>query len=82
MEHIMNMELADNKLTNIKFITENFPNIDRLQLSRNQITSVETVSRLKGMKKLNLRNNKLTVLPDEICTLTSMEGLNIRHNKL
>lgn len=34
------------------------------------------------MKKLNLRNNELSVLPDEICTLANMEGLNIRHNKL
>ena len=36
----MNMELADNKLTNVRFITENFPNLDRLQLSRNTIKTV------------------------------------------
>jgi len=35
MKQIINMELADNKFTNIKFITSNFPNLDRLQLSRN-----------------------------------------------
>lgn len=58
------MELADNNLTSIKFITANFPKLDRLQLSRNQINDVETISKLKAMKKLNLRNNKLTVLPD------------------
>lgn len=34
------------------------------------------------MKKLNLRNNKLTVLPDAICDLAHLEGLNIRHNQL
>jgi Leucine-rich repeat (LRR) protein len=51
-------------LTNILFITQNFPNLDRLQLSRNAIKSVETISQLKGMKKLNLRNNELTALPD------------------
>lgn len=57
MNHVMNMELADNKLTNIEFITANFPNLDRLQLSRNKIQSVDTISKLRCMKKLNLRNN-------------------------
>lgn len=82
MSSVMNMELADNKLTNVSFITENFPNLDRLQLSRNNIKTVETISRLKFMKKLNLRNNELKELPDEICELANLEGLNIRHNPL
>jgi Leucine-rich repeat (LRR) protein len=82
MENILNMELADNKLTNISFITENFPKLDRLQLSRNKITKVDTIARLKDMKKLNLRNNELQELPDELCELPVLEGLNIRHNKL
>jgi Leucine-rich repeat (LRR) protein len=59
MENISNMELADNKLTSVYFITENFPKLERLQLSRNKITNVESISKLKTMKKLNLRNNEL-----------------------
>ena len=35
MENIKNLELADNALTNIQFITQNFPNVTRLQLSTN-----------------------------------------------
>ena len=72
MAAVANMELADNKLTDIKFITEFYPNLDRLQLSRNKIVSVETIERLTKMKKLNLRNNKLTVLPDSICDLAQL----------
>lgn len=34
MKLIKNMELADNKLTKIQFIIENFPNLERLQLSK------------------------------------------------
>jgi Leucine-rich repeat (LRR) protein len=44
MAHIKNMELADNLLTNITFIAEHFPNLQRLQLSRNRIESIEGVA--------------------------------------
>ena len=64
MDNIRNMELADNQLTNIKLITENFPCLDRLQLSRNKIANIDSVSQLMFLKKLNLRDNKLTYLPD------------------
>jgi Leucine-rich repeat (LRR) protein len=64
MDQIRNMELADNKLTNIKFITSNFPKLDRLQLSRNILNSIDTISKLSNMTKLNIRNNKLKELPE------------------
>jgi hypothetical protein len=41
-------------------------------LSRNKLVSVETIERLTKMKKLNLRNNKLAVLPDSICDLAQL----------
>jgi Leucine-rich repeat (LRR) protein len=64
MERIKNMELADNKLTRVDFITAHFPNLDRLQLSRNAINNIDTISRLTKMVKLNLRDNHLVKLPD------------------
>jgi Leucine-rich repeat (LRR) protein len=64
MKQIKNMELADNKFTNINFITSNFPNLDRLQLSRNLLQSIDTISKLADMTKLNIRNNRLKELPD------------------
>lgn len=82
MDQVKNIELADNKLTNIKFITTNYPNLERLQLSRNILQNIDTVSKLRGMTKLNLRDNKLTALPDELCDLVKLEGLNIRNNQI
>ena len=82
MNHINNLELADNKLTNIGFIVSNFKKIERLQLSRNQIDNIDGISRLKLLSKLNLRNNKISVLPDEICLLSNLKGINIRYNKI
>lgn len=64
MDHIKNMELADNKLTNIQIITDNFPNLERLQLSRNRICNIDSISKLINMTKLNLRDNRLEKLPD------------------
>lgn len=64
MDHIINMELADNKLTNIRFIASHFPNLQRLQLSRNHIDNIDGVSRLTHITKLNLRDNRLNRLPD------------------
>jgi Leucine-rich repeat (LRR) protein len=64
MDHIRNMELADNKLTSIHFIANNFPNLQRLQLSRNRIENIDGVARLTHITKLNLRDNRLTNLPD------------------
>lgn len=64
MAHIKNMELADNKLTNIQIITDNFPNLERLQLSRNRVNNIDSISKLINMTKLNLRDNRLEKLPD------------------
>lgn len=64
MDHIKNMELADNKLTNIQIITDNFPNLERLQLSRNRVSNIDSISKLINMTKLNLRDNRLEKLPD------------------
>jgi len=63
MEKIRNMEMADNNLTRVDFITENLPNLTRLQLSRNNVENIDTISKLEKLVKLNLRDNKLTVLP-------------------
>ena len=57
------MEMADNILTRVDFITKNFPNLTRLQLSRNNVENIDTISKLEKLVKLNLRDNKLTVLP-------------------
>ena len=64
MYHIKNMELADNKLTNVEFIASSFKKLERLQLSRNQINNIDGMSKLYKLAKLNLRNNQLTGLPD------------------
>lgn len=64
MKRIENLELADNQLKTITFITENFTNLTRLQLSRNRIESIDTIEKLTKLKKLNLRDNKLARLPD------------------
>lgn len=43
MQKIKNMELADNKLTRVDFIADNFPNLNRLQLSRNIVSNIDGI---------------------------------------
>ena len=34
------------------------------------------------MQKLNLRDNLLVALPDSLCTLKKLQGINIRNNQI
>ena len=82
MAKIRNMELADNKITKVDIIADNFPNLGRLQLSRNKINNIDNISKLSKLAKLNLRNNQLKALPSEICKLSQLKSFNFRHNKI
>jgi Leucine-rich repeat (LRR) protein len=43
---------------------------------------LQLISRLTGLRKLNLRRNRLGVLPPEFCRLTMLEDLNLGSNYL
>lgn len=49
MEHVKNMELTDNKVEKIEFITQNFPNLNRLLLSRNIVAGLDSIGKLKQL---------------------------------
>jgi Leucine-rich repeat (LRR) protein len=43
---------------------------------------IKGISDLRLITKLNVRNNQLKELPDELCYLDHLEGLNIRYNQI
>ena len=54
--------------------------VDYLNLDRNQLTNVDEVASLKGLKWLRLNDNKLSSLPD-ISGLQSLRRIYLKNNK-
>ena len=55
-------------------------NIDYVNLDRNELTNVDAVAKLEGLKWLRLNDNKLAVLPD-LKGLVNLRRIYLRNNK-
>jgi Leucine-rich repeat (LRR) protein len=80
--HLSELWIASNKLK--QFPSQLPPNLVRLHLLRNSITSISstTFSSLTRLEILNLSLNQITILPTQIGLLTSLQDLCLNHNKL
>lgn len=77
------LQISDHKLKEIP--TDVFNLYDRLRnldLSKNKLTCLSDVSKLKLLKQLNLDSNKLEWLPDALGNLKKLEMLNVSNNLL
>ncbi|GAB1286768.1 Leucine rich repeat containing 57 [Apodemus speciosus] len=74
-------QLKDRGLTELQKLTSNLRTID---LSNNKIDSLPPliIGKFTLLKSLSLNNNKLTVLPDELCNLKKLETLSLNNNHL
>ena len=55
--------------------------VTEFDLSNNLLPGLPpTVSRLQTLRKLNLSSNQIRELPPEICQLTGLEALEVKHN--
>ncbi|KAB0395435.1 hypothetical protein E2I00_005238, partial [Balaenoptera physalus] len=59
-------------------------NLRTIDLSNNKIESLPPmiIGKFTLLKSLSLNNNKLTVLPDELCNLKKLETLSLNNNQL
>lgn len=59
-------------------------NLRTIDLSNNKIDSLPPliIGKFTLLKSLSLNNNKLTVLPDELCNLKKLETLSFNNNHL
>ena len=55
-------------------------NVDYVNLDRNQLTNVDEVTRLSGLKWLRLNDNRLAALPD-LKALVNLRRIYLRNNK-
>jgi Leucine-rich repeat (LRR) protein len=61
-------------------ILDIFENLKVLNLSYNDIRSIDSITQLRGLSKLNLARNRIEELPDNLNQLTCLIDLNLSNN--
>jgi Leucine-rich repeat (LRR) protein len=64
--------LDNNKITNVDIVTDYFPNLEFLELSKNPITNYSTLDKLKHLKHLQLSHCGLREVPQNIYSLKEL----------
>ena len=81
--HLSNLNLFDNNLTEFPSCICNLHCLKDLQLSKNQIKCVpETVGKLNNLVKFSIQSNKISVLPKTICDIEALTELYLSNNAL
>ncbi len=78
---LFGLTLSRNKLTSLRDVTADFPNVESLDLSFNQLTSASGIEAFSNVRHLNLSHNAITSLAG-LQKLTSLQSLDISSNKL
>ncbi|XP_076246206.1 uncharacterized protein LOC143186418 [Calliopsis andreniformis] len=84
LRHLETLNLQDNKIETLR--KQSFHGLESLQqldLSKNQISllSTEQFRNLRNLRILNLSNNKIRSLPRDVFEGTTLEILDLSHNK-
>ncbi len=80
LRNLKKIDLRFNHLTKIPEVFNN--SIEYLDLSYNKILKFPDLSSLVSLKTLNLKSNRLRVIPKTIGSLESLENLNLRNNMI
>jgi len=84
LSHLEILYCRHNRLTTLPTLT-NCSNLKELHLGNNRVTgglTAEQLQHIAAVRTLDLRENKITSLPDEITCLASLERLDVTNNDL
>jgi len=77
------LDLASNYIIHADIDPSGFPELEELNLSGNQISTVPpSIERLRGLETLNLSGNRITSLPSALGRLKNLETLSLGGNML
>ena len=82
MTDLLTLSLKRNKLREIPDSILRFLDLEVLDLSQNELTSLPRMAAFEGLAELYLQNNALTLLPPSIGLLTDLETLRFEANPL
>jgi len=82
IKNLTSMYLGANQLTTVPNEIRNLKNLISLDLSSNQLTSLPSISSMKDLNWLNLKENQLRNLTADIGDLKSLTSLDLSSNNL
>ncbi len=77
--HAVDCNLTSDKIPS-SFFT--LPSLIELNLSKNQLSTIENIQNLKTLLRLDLSENQLLELPIDIDKIENLENLNLRENNI
>lgn len=82
LDHLMELNLNNNKFTKVPSAIKKLKNISRLDLSHNGIDSLKGLEKCRKIQILIVDNNKLTSIFKDISAMRKLEILNCSNNSI
>ncbi len=79
--HVKTLAIKFKNLQSVPALTDSLPELENLDLSRNQIGKIEGLTKLVKLKNLCLRENKLTKISN-LETLVDLKELDLSDNNI
>ena len=76
------IDISGMGLTSIPSELLELTHLTKIDMSGNQIKSLDKISFFKNLTELNAKNNKISSLPDEILELDKLENLRLGGNPI
>lgn len=81
-EQVFHLDLSNKRLKDLPADLNKFTRLKSLNLSKNKLKSVGSLSFLKGLEEIDLSKNKLKDFPEEVTVLYTLERLDIGGNDI
>ncbi|XP_052784171.1 malignant fibrous histiocytoma-amplified sequence 1-like isoform X2 [Mya arenaria] len=82
LEHLVELNLSNNKFTKMPTALKKLKNLSRLSISYNNVDSLKGIEKLKKMQVLMLDHNKFSQVFKEVTHMRKLEILDCSHNTI